>query len=115
MSLSRQSVPEEECSIFLSPVYRENPSLREEMLCGIECVCVCDHLSPYCFLNTERKSVLMSVLREHQHRRGIHATAEFVHKCLSALSITQRPIGGQQSVPRFDLVKNEMGNIMNEI
>ena len=84
------------------------------MLCGIVCVCVTT-LSPHCFLNMERKSVLISLLSEHRYMRGIHAIAEFVHKCLSALSITQRPTGNQQSVPRFDLVKNEMGNIMNEI
>ena len=80
------------------------------------CVYVCvTTLSPHCFLNMERKSMLMSVLREHQYMCGIHAIAEFVHKCLSTLCITQRPIGGQQSVPHFDLVKNEMGDIMNEI
>ena len=97
---------------------------REKRCCVVLCVCVCvcmcvyvcvTTLSPHCFLNMERKSMLMSVLREHRYMHGIHAIAEFVHKCLSTLCITQRTIGGQHSVPRFDLVKNEMGGLMNEI
>ena len=64
MSVSRQSVPEEECSFILCPVYQWKSKLERRdavWYCACVCVCVCvcvTTLSPHCFLNMERKDCL---------------------------------------------------------
>ena len=57
MSLSRQSVPEEECSIILCPVYQWKSKLERRDAVWY-CVCVCDHpITPLLFEHGEEKRV----------------------------------------------------------